>query len=308
MISRNFFRCFTKAKSVEEIVWSLCKCNPKFPQAEIEFYAEQKFTRKGTISSHLDLKESKKLQKLEAKNLKKANEPERQLKQKEREAPRFRLADPEQASALIPESEPVEIDDMKDADFLVPDIKPKIRNTNSYDNFVSYGKRNGIPSHVLAGLMNSLRIDDGESDLSKFCSADKIDKEWTRINNKRTREHMGISKVKAIKFDGKKGPSKLAHNKEVTIEKITCIQEPPGSYLDHFEPDDGSAYTIGAGLFNIVIRYDSVQSLLLIGGDNCPTNSGTYLPSVEILGFYVKSILENVVEGLKQPFLPFLGF
>ena len=277
----EFFRCFSQAKSIEEIKWELCQCHPKFPKEEIDFYAEQKFTRKGYITRHLDLKGSQKLQKQEAKNLKRKLEPERQSKQREREAPRFCLADPDQASALIcddpePVPEPETIDIIKnenDADFSMPEVKPKLRNTHSYENFVTYGKRNDIPNHILAGLMNCLRIDDGETDMSKFCSAKKISNEWDRINAKLSREHLGTSNVICLKADGKKGPSKLAHNKEITIEKITCIQEPEGKYLDHFEPENGDAHTIAQGLFNVVIKYDSVHSLLCIGGDNCPTNS-----------------------------------
>ena len=48
-------RCFTKAKSIQEVEWSLCKCKPKFPEKEISFYAEQKFSRSGTIGG-IDLK------------------------------------------------------------------------------------------------------------------------------------------------------------------------------------------------------------------------------------------------------------
>ena len=42
-------RCFTRAKSIQDVQWSLCKCVPKFPKNEISFYAAQKFSRSGTI-------------------------------------------------------------------------------------------------------------------------------------------------------------------------------------------------------------------------------------------------------------------
>ena len=200
MLNNSNFRCFCRAKTIQEIEWSLCKCKTKFPQAELPFYREQKFTREGTISRRIDLKGSQKLQKEIAKNLKKENELERQLKQKEREAPRFCLADPEQASALIYEPpEPIEAD----TDFSVPEIKPKVRNTDSYELFVSYGKRNGVPNHVLAGLLNALRIDEGVTDMSKFCSRKKITNEWSRINAKMSREHLGTDII-CLKFDEKK--------------------------------------------------------------------------------------------------------
>ena len=51
-------RCFTRAKSIQEVQWSLCKCVPKFPKNEISFYAAQKFSRRGTIGG-IDLKGTK---------------------------------------------------------------------------------------------------------------------------------------------------------------------------------------------------------------------------------------------------------
>ena len=48
-------RCFSRAKSIQDVQWSLCKCKTKFPKAEIDFYAAQKFLRSGTIGG-IDLK------------------------------------------------------------------------------------------------------------------------------------------------------------------------------------------------------------------------------------------------------------
>ena len=99
------------------------------------------------------------LQKQEARNLKKHNEPERQAKQKLREASRVQLVDPDQASALIEfDDESPEKVAKDDFDYYVPEIKPKVNNTDKYDLFVSYGKRNGIKDHVLAGLLNALKM------------------------------------------------------------------------------------------------------------------------------------------------------
>ena len=81
--------------------------------------------------------------------------------------------------------------------------------------------------------------------------------------------------------------------------KIKCIREPQDTYLDHFEPENRSAYNCGAGLFKVVLKCASLDSLLVIGGDNCPTtmvnhkyvlstqckNSRIFLP----YRFYVKS-------------------
>ena len=118
-----------------------------------------------------------------------------------------RIVDPDQASAFIESDDILESPekiDKDDFDYYVPEIKPRVNNTDKYELFVSYGKRNGIKDHVLAGLLNALRVDDGISDPTKFCSTNKIGLEWQRINTQLTRNHNGVSKVKAIKFDGKK--------------------------------------------------------------------------------------------------------
>ena len=271
--------------------WELCHCKSRFPKEEFEFYATQKFLGKGYISRQIDVQGSMKLQRKEARNLRKEQEAQRQQIQAEREAPRFTLADPNQASALVyepdsnayepdpspnePDPSPNEpdYDNPADADF-VKEAKPKVKNTNSYPTFVSYGKRNDIPSHVLAGLLNSLRIDDSETDPTKFCSTTKIDNEWHRVKTELGKRHSEIRKIEALKFDGKKGPSKEPHNKEKVIELVTCVTEPGGRYLDHFEPKPGTAREIAKGIFKMLQLYDSTSSLLLIGGDNCITNTG----------------------------------
>ena len=51
-------RCFTKAKSIQEVEWSFCKCELKFPEKETSFSAAQKFSRSGTIDG-IDYKGTK---------------------------------------------------------------------------------------------------------------------------------------------------------------------------------------------------------------------------------------------------------
>ena len=67
----------------------------------------------------------------------------------------------------------------------------------------------------------------------------------------------------------------IEHNKKKIEDKITCIYEPPGAYLHHFVADDGTAQTIANGVLQVIHLYDSEESLLALGGDNCPTNTGS---------------------------------
>ena len=44
------------------------------------------------------------------------------------------------------------------------------------------------------------------------------------------KKHSYISGIICLKFDGKKGTSRLPHLREEIVEKITCIYEPGGAY------------------------------------------------------------------------------
>ena len=132
-----------------------------------------------------------------------------------------------------------------------------------------------------------------------------------KITTELSREHLDKNNIIALKFDGKKGPSKLAHCKQKIVEKITCIMEPTGAYLDHFEPESGSGYHIAVGLFNILIKYDSVQSLLVIGGDNCPTNTGPKGGACHYLEFFINRNLSRalcLLHFIELPIKVFLTF
>ena len=144
------FRCFVKAKSASEINWENCKCVPKFPKDEIQFYGEQKFVREGKITTTIDVRGSKQIQKKVEKELKKQKEPERLEEQRKRESSRLRLVDPSQASALIPDDDFDDFiapDNVYDEEFADPDsTQPRIRNRSSHKNFIAYAKRKGNQS------------------------------------------------------------------------------------------------------------------------------------------------------------------
>ena len=279
----EFFRCFIYAKSIDEIQWSKCQCKVKFPKDELSFYALQKFQGKGKIGPSRDVKGSLQLQKQESKSLQKEQEQKRIENQKIKESSRLKLVDPRQASALISKSS--DDSELSDDSLTSSDSddnyearappKAKTRNCNSLEMTVSYAKRHNVSSRVLAGIINSLRIDDGETEESRFCSTGKIDNEWSKIQANVTKRHSNISRIECVKFDGKKGASMLPHMREEVVEKITCIYEPGGAYLHHFQPSDGCAETIAFGVFKVLLIYDSLETILAVGGDNCPTNTGS---------------------------------
>ena len=117
-------------------------------------------------------------------------------------------------------------------------------------------------------------MDDGEKDLSCYVSPHKIENEWKKLGQELSNLHSQTSDIICINFDGKKGPVKLAKGKQKVAEIITCISEPNGQYLHQFEPEEGTGVGVAQGVLQVIFCYNSEKTLLAIGGDNCPTNTG----------------------------------
>ena len=269
-------QCFVNVQGAENIILP-CKCG-NFPVNELEFYKEQKFVRRGKILKAICARGTEELQNSEARKLRKQEKPERVLRQIEREKPNFDTDPSSLGACALPTFDDEDFEnEFPDEEFEnpLPSSQPKIRNRQNHTNFVSYARRKGIRDHqTLAALINCLRIDDGETDLSKFVSARKIENEWKKLGQNLSKEHSKIDKVICIKFDGKKGLVKLVRGKQTVVEIITCVVEPGGYYLHQFEPEEGTGVGIAQGVFQVVQSYDSEDSLLAIGGDNCATNTG----------------------------------
>ena len=272
--------CFVRATSDQEI--NICKCG-HMPEREIPFYREQKFVRRGLITASIDLNATAEIQKQHSRELKKQNEPDRLAKQRDRECATFDSATDADLSLLgaaaldpLDDIDGNATNDDDDSDFEIVDpTKPPTYNTNNYDLMISYAKRMDVSSNVLSGIISCLRVCEKEFDPSKFLSAGKINYQWKKYKEKITKKHAEICDVKCLKVDGKKGPSLQPHNKFKVIDKYTCTAEPGGFYLHHFELDPGTGENVAAGIYEILHAYSSTESLLAIGGDNCPTNTGT---------------------------------
>ena len=270
-------QCFANAKEQKDFDLSKCNCKSKFPQRELPFYSEQKLFRRGKILTKVDPVGTAEIQRVQNREIRKERESIAREKQRERETSTIDI-DPNLIGATSmdyfdPPDTEIDLSD-SDEDFQTAPVKPKSRNRNNYESFVAYGKRKGISILTLAGLLNALRVDENELDESKFVSPTKIDNQWSKIRANLDEKHSQINNVECIKLDGKKGSVKAEHNKEKTVDKITCVMEPGGSYLHHFDALTGHAYTIAKSLLEVVYLYDSEKSLKAIGGDNCITNTG----------------------------------
>ena len=305
-------QCFSKCKEEKEFDISLCTCKPKFPERELKFYAQQKLFGKGKILSQTDVKASLELQRARALEIKKEQESERLKNQAKKEAARFDVKPKptKKVSTAFSSSSDDDVEDdydSDDEDFVIANAIPKKHyNKDSYKMFISYGKRKGIPSTTLAGLLNSLRMDEGITDESKYISSHKIDCEWEKICENVVQAHNAeFRNLICIIFDGKRGKVRLARNREAMEERIACTVEPGGKYLHNFVPLDGTGYNLAKEMNTVIQLYHSEESLLATGGDNCPANTGPKIGAFKYMEQFLQRPLQRICCLLHYTELPF---
>ena len=81
-----------------------------------------------------------------------------------------------------------------------------------------------------------------------------------------------LKQLTNLYFDGKRGPILQKNCKTVVGELISVITEPGAKFVTHFEPKSGSGLHIAQEIDNVLIEYDSQDSLLALGMDGCPVN------------------------------------
>ena len=65
----------------------------------------------------------------------------------------------------------------------------------------------------------------------------------------------------------------------ITEEQISVTEEPAGRYLSHFVPavpvpPEKPALKVAEALFKILQKHNSTESIMILGGDSCKTNTG----------------------------------
>ena len=94
-------------------------------------------------------------------------------------------------------------------------------------------------------------------------------------------------RIKAIYFDGRKDKTRAMlpdlcgrlHPKIVKEEHVSVTQEPEGSYLGHFTPEpavypDKPAKMVAVGLYDMLVKCDSTDTVDTLGGDSYNGNTG----------------------------------
>ena len=289
-------RCFIKVQSKESILPSNCSCNisKKIPLDDLNFYANQKFEfekeKRMVISNSIDLEGSLVVQRNLNQEVRQEQEIIRLENQRLREASNIdfeTIIDPTTLDLSDDSFSDSSNEKSHDGESSDETFQPssssatKKKNMVDYSSVVSYANRKGVPYETLSAIMNLVKLAEGEKDEEKFVSKNKLFRQSKKLGQNLSDKHSQKSGIICIKFDGKKGKSRIAHCRQEVVDKITCISEPGGHYLHHFIPEDdveevesGTGYNIGNGVYKVVLLYDSETTLLAVGGDNTSTNTG----------------------------------
>ena len=97
-----------------------------------------------------------------------------------------------------------------------------------------------------------------------------------------------VEKVVGMSYDGRRDKRTRAmvpdsfgkmRMRVITEEHESVTEEPSGQYLAHFTPEppvhpEKPAEKVAEALYELLLKHDSTESLMLLGGDSCNTNTG----------------------------------
>ena len=133
-----------------------------------------------------------------------------------------------------------------------------------YRNATYMGMRFNLSSRCMALMINATLQDLSIHDESKYISKKRILGMKKKYGEEIVKKHKEKKGHVCLKFDGKTSPSAAPHCQEKKSHLITVVQEPGGSYLDHFECGE-SGLAVSNALYGVIIDSGSKDSLLALG-------------------------------------------
>ena len=125
-------------------------------------------------------------------------------------------------------------------------------------NFTSSDRGGGIadPNDIVTAYdVGKARNEEGEKELT------------AHFENKRGFNNLG--------FDGKASQTKQKDGTLVVKSNVTCISD--GTFLEYFQPKDGTDQTYGLELHKVVKKYEAEESCEFIEADSTAVNTGLSL-------------------------------
>ena len=118
--------------------------------------------------------------------------------------------------------------------------------------------------------------DRGETDASNFVTAYDIGKARNELGEKEMSAHFEEKRgFTNLGFDGKASQTKQLDNTLAVKSNVTCISD--GTFLEYFQPKDGTDQTYGIELHKVVKKYEAEESCEFIEADSTAVNTGLSL-------------------------------
>ena len=123
--------------------------------------------------------------------------------------------------------------------------------------------------------------DRGETDASNFVTAYDIGKARNELGEKEMSAHFEEKRgFTNMGFDGKASQTKQIDNTLVVKSNVTCISD--GTFLEYFQPKDGTDQTYGNELHKVVKKYEAEETFEFIEADSTAVNTGLSLFFIQI--------------------------
>ena len=133
--------------------------------------------------------------------------------------------------------------------------------------------------------------DRGETDAINFVTAYDIGKARNELGEKEMSAHFEEKRgFTNMGFDGKASQTKQIDNTLVVKSNVTCISD--GTFLEYFQPKDGTDQTYGLELHKVVKKYEAEESCEFIEADSTAVNTGLSL--FFLLGIIIVIIIDNI--------------
>ena len=115
--------------------------------------------------------------------------------------------------------------------------------------------------------------DRGLTDPNDFVTAYDVEKARNELGEKEMSAHFEEKKeFDNMEFDGKASQTKQTDNTLKVKSNVTCVSD--GTFLEYFQPPDGTDPTYGKELHKVVKKFEAEKSFVFIGADSTAVNTG----------------------------------
>ena len=147
-------------------------------------------------------------------------------------------------------------------------------NLAKYPEMIAAALSCGPSNRQTAKLINALFVD---LKLDLFVSIEKVRGLKKKYLQELNQDHENNTKaLTVIGVDGKNGMVKLPNCQSKSMDKQSMTNSITGDYLDHDCPPEGTGEGISKSIHNILLKYQSVDTILALNMDGCKTNTGCH--------------------------------